>query len=107
MQDARVDLGMATVAHRLEFDPRHKKPVFGVSNKVPLKPDCTTTEEVRGLKFWIKEAEGLYYQCRENKGTDQLWGYCTADLRLCFRICKNRVFYNAAHILYERGSHII
>ena len=29
----------------------------------------------------------------ENKGADQLCGYCTADLRLCFHIhvCKNLV----------------
>ena len=24
-----------------------------------------------------------------NKGTDQLYGYCAADLHLCFCICKN------------------
>ena len=24
----------------------------------------------------------MYYQCSENKGTDQLRGYCEADLRL-------------------------
>ena len=28
----------------------------------------------------------------ENKGADQLCSYCTADLRLCFRICRNPVF---------------
>ena len=37
-----------------------------------------------------KEAEGLYYS--QNKNTDQLHGYYTADLHLCFRICKNCVF---------------
>ena len=47
--------------------------------------------------------EGLYYLCSENKGADQLRGYENkgadqlrgyreADLRLCFRICKNPVF---------------
>ena len=36
--------------------------------------------------------EGLYYPCSENKGADQLCGYCEADLRLCFRICKKPVF---------------
>ena len=36
--------------------------------------------------------EGLYYLCSENKGTDQLRGYCEADLRLCFRIGKKPVF---------------
>ena len=33
-----------------------------------------------------------YYPCSENKGADQLCGYRTTDLRLCFRICKNPVF---------------
>ena len=47
---------------------------------------------VRGLKFQILEVDGLYYQCSENKGADQLRGYRKADLRLCFRICKNPVF---------------
>ena len=46
----------------------------------------------RGLKYWIQEAEGLYYPCSENKGADQLRGYREADLRLCFRICKTLVF---------------
>ena len=30
--------------------------------------------------------------CSENKGADQLRGYCKADLRLCFRLCKLLVF---------------
>ena len=46
----------------------------------------------RGSKFWIYEVEGLYYPCSENKDADQLRGYQEADLRLCFRICKNPVF---------------
>ena len=28
----------------------------------------------RGLKFWIKEVEGLYNLCSENKGANQLCG---------------------------------
>ena len=47
---------------------------------------------VRGLKFRIKDLEGLYYLFRENKGADQLRGYREADLRLCFCICKKPVF---------------
>ena len=35
-----------------------------------------------------EEVEVLYYPCSENKGADQLCSYCTADLRLCFRIGK-------------------
>ena len=47
---------------------------------------------VRGLTFRTLEVEGLYYPCSENKGADQLRGHREADLRLCFRICKNLVF---------------
>ena len=46
----------------------------------------------RGLKFRIYVVKGLYYLCSKNKGADQLRGYCEADLRLCFRICKTLVF---------------
>ena len=48
--------------------------------------------EARDLKFQIKEVEGLYYPCSENKGADQLRGHHEADLCLCFPICKNPVF---------------
>ena len=37
-------------------------------------------EMVRGLKFWIKEVEVLYYPASENKGTDRFHGYREADL---------------------------
>ena len=69
-----------------------RKPVFGVSDQVPHKPGSTSHKMARGLKFHIYEVEGLYYPCSENKGADQLRGYREADLRLCFRICKNPVF---------------
>ena len=46
----------------------------------------------RDMKFRILKAEGLYYPSGENKGADQLRGHREADLRLCFRICKNPVF---------------
>ena len=34
----------------------------------------------------------MYYPSAENKGADQLCSYCTADLRLCFHICRLLVF---------------
>ena len=40
----------------------------------------------RGLNFWIKKVEGLYYLFSENKGADQLRGYREPDLHHCFRI---------------------
>ena len=50
-------------------------------------------------KFCFEEGEELYYPCSKNKDADQLRGYREADLRLCFRICKNPVF-------WRRGSYI-
>ena len=35
----------------------------------------------------------MYYPSSGNKGADQLRGYREADLRLCFRICKNPFFF--------------
>ena len=49
-------------------------------------------EMARGLKFRIQEVERLFYLCSENKGTDQLQGYRTADLPHFFHICKKQVF---------------
>ena len=48
--------------------------------------------------------QGLYYLCSKSKGADQLRGYRatdlpTADLRLCFHICKNRFSHEAAHMI--------
>ena len=64
----------------------------------------------RGMKFRIKEVEGVYYLCSENKGADQLRGYRKADLRLCFRIYKNPVFsmrgsYDVAVIQWITSCH--
>ena len=49
-------------------------------------------KKVRILKFWVEVQEELYYPSSENKVADQLCSYCTADLRLCFRIGKSPVF---------------
>ena len=46
----------------------------------------------RDLKFRIKEEEGLFYLYRDNKGADQLHGYCGAYLHLCFCICIKPIF---------------
>ena len=65
-----------------------RKPVFRVFDQVRHKRAAQPQEMARGLKFWIKVVEGLYYLYSENKDADQLRGYCEADLRLCFRICR-------------------
>ena len=38
--------------------------------------------------------------CSENKGTNQLCSYCTADLCLCFRLCMFSSC-SAAHIILQ------
>ena len=65
-----------------------RKTVFGSDTNQSVQQQ----EMARVLKFRIKEVEELYYLVSENKGADQLRGYRTADLRLCFRICKKPVF---------------
>ena len=69
-----------------------RKPVFGVSDQVRHKRAVQPQKLARGLKFWIKVEEELYYPYSENKGADQLRGHREADLHLCFRICKKQVF---------------
>ena len=44
-------------------------------------------KQARSLKFQVYEEERFHYPCSENKDTDQLCSYCTADLCLCFRLC--------------------
>ena len=43
-----------------------------LSSVFPTRSDTNqavqTHKMVRGLKFWSKEVEGLYYPCSENKG---------------------------------------
>ena len=66
------------------------------SSGFPTRSDINRASQLvniaRCLKFWIKKVEELYYLCSENKGPDQLCGYRTTDLRLCFCICKKPVF---------------
>ena len=70
--------------------------------KFPTRSDTNRAVQLRmvarGLKLWVQEEEVLYYPCSENKGADQLRSYCAADLRLCFRKCKNRFSHNEAHM---------
>ena len=96
----RQKLGKYSKVKELEW-PQHfahylslvvRKLVFGVSDQSDTNQAVQLLNMARGLKFWIQKVEGLYYQCCENKGADQLRSYCAADLRLCFRIYKSPVF---------------
>ena len=68
-----------------------RKPVFGVSNQVRQKPDCTAIEDGYRLGIPDLESRGIVL-CRESKDTDRLRSYRTVDLHLCFRICKEEIF---------------
>ena len=57
-----------------------RKPVFGIPTRSDTNRAVQPQKMDRGLKFWIKVEEGLYYLSSENKGADQL------------RICKKPVF---------------
>ena len=39
----------------------------------------------------------MYYLCSENKGAEQLRGYCEADLRLFFAYAKSQFSHDTAH----------
>ena len=71
-----------------------RKSVFGVSER-PTQTGLMDSVS----KFQIKEVDGLYYLCSKNKGHDQLHGYHTADLRLCFlAYAKSRLSHDVAHL---------
>ena len=69
-----------------------RKPVFLVPDQVDTNRATLLLNMARDLKFRTEEVHVLYNPSSENKGADQLHGYCEADLRLCFCICKKAVF---------------
>ena len=50
----------------------------------------------RSLKFWIKNKDGLYYLCSENKGADQL---CSSAPLISYDGAKSRFSHDAAHLI--------
>ena len=61
-----------------------RKQTIGVSDQVDTNRAVKSQKIDRSLKFGMKEEEGLYYPCSENKSADQLRGYREAGLRLLF-----------------------
>ena len=49
-------------------------------------------EKASGLKFWIMKKMDHTICIMKTKAPDQLCSYCTADLRLWFRIDKTLLF---------------
>ena len=110
--EGTLPLYIMVIPHTHNMSLVVRKPVFGVSKQVHTNRAVQPHKMVRGLKFRMKEVEGFFYLCSENKDADQLRGYREADLRLadqlrgyreadlrlCFRICKKPVF-------SQRGSY--
>ena len=69
-----------------------RKPSFGFPTRSDTNGPVLLQKKARILKYWSYAEEELYYPSIENKGADQLCSYCTADLRLCFRIGQNLFF---------------
>ena len=61
-----------------------RKPTVWVSDQGRQKQDCTAIEAGQKLEISGLRKKRDYYLCSENKCTDQLCNYCTADLRLYF-----------------------
>ena len=59
---------------------------------VPSRSDTLNRPVQSQIEISDFRRRRIYYPCSENKGADQLCSYCTADLRLCFRLCKLLVF---------------
>ena len=76
-----------------------RKPTMWILTRSDTNQAGQPLKVARGLKFCIKEVEVLYYPSSENKDADQLRGYCEADLRPCFRICKTLVFSRGGSIV--------
>ena len=86
----KVDCSYSTVNWYMSLCMR--KPTILVLTRSDTNRAVQSQKIARSLKFRMKEEEGLYYPCSENKGADQLRSYCEAGLRLCFRVCRLLVF---------------
>ena len=84
------------------FEPRCEKTSLRGFRPCPTQ---TGLYSHRRLKFRIWVVEGVYYPYSENKDADQLRSYCAADLRLCFRTCKNRFSHDTAHLQSQSQTH--
>ena len=77
----------------VKFEPRRQK--TGLRGFRPGPTQTGLYSHRRWLEAWnfvFRKGSDCTIRCSENKDADQLRGYREADLRLCFRICKNPVF---------------
>ena len=82
----QTDLESEQIDVQIEMSLCMRKPTIWVPTRSDTNQTVQSQKIARSLKFRMNEEEGLYYPFNENKVADQLWGYCEADLRLCFRL---------------------
>ena len=77
-----------------------RKPTIWVYDQVDTNWAVQSQKIARSLKFRMKEEEGLYYPCRENKGAGQISFAVTAKLvcAFVFAYAKIQFSYAAAHL---------
>ena len=75
-----------------------RKPVFRVSDQVSHKPGCTITEDARGLKFRIKEVEGLHYLCSKTMALISCAVTAQLSCVFVFAYAKSSFSHDAAQI---------
>ena len=76
-----------------------RKATIWVFDQVRHKPACTVTENSHKLEISSLERSVIVLSMEQNKGTDQLRSYCTADLRLCFAYADCWFSDAVAHII--------
>ena len=64
-----------------------RKPTVWVPTRSDTSRAVQSQKIARSLKFWMKEEEGLYYPCRENKGADHFVGFLMQRLKLHYSNC--------------------
>ena len=74
------------------------KPTIWVSDQVQHKRARIVRSRLKALNLACRKQRDRAI-CGE-KGADQLCSYCTADLRLWFRICRLLVFYAVVQIVF-------
>ena len=75
-----------------------KNGLLGFLNRSHTNQAVQPQKMARGLKFRIYVVEGLCYLYSGNKGADQLYSYCAADLHLVFAYAKILFSHNKAQI---------
>ena len=87
--DMSRQMSQANIPTRLHMSLVVRNPVF---SGFPTMSHTLRTVQPVFSYFEFFYVDGLYFLCSENNGADQQYGYRTADLRFCFRICTKPIF---------------